>query len=89
MIYVGMDISNKSFMIHAINSKKKIVFNDEIKPTRSGLRQMIKALGRQTKLVVFEAGNQLKWVALELKKIKGVHVHVVHPNEIKYSGPQC
>jgi transposase len=84
MIYVGMDISSKSFMIHAINSKKEVVFNDEIKPTRLGLRQMIKDLGGQTKLVVFEAGNQLKWVALELKKIKGVHVHVVHPNEIKW-----
>jgi transposase len=45
---------------------------------------MIHQLGRQTKLIVFEAGNQLKWVALELKKIKGVHVHVVHPNEIKW-----
>jgi transposase len=26
----------------------------------------------------------LKWIALTLKKIKGVHVHVVHPNEIKW-----
>jgi transposase len=84
MIYVGMDISSKSFMVHAINSKKKVVFRKEIKPTRTGLRQMIKALGRQSKLVVFEAGNQLKWIALELKKISGVHVHVVHPNEIKW-----
>jgi transposase len=79
-----MDISSKSFMVHAINSKKKVVFSKEIKPTRTGLRQMIKNLGRQTKLVVFEAGNQLKWVALELQGIKGVHLHVVHPNEIKW-----
>ena len=84
MIYVGMDISSKSFMVHAINSKNKRVFKGEIKPTRQGLRKMIRALGRQTKLVVFEAGNQLKWIALELKQIKGVHVHVVHPNEIKW-----
>ena len=84
MIYVGMDISSKSFVVHAINSQNKIVFKGEIKPTRQGLHRMIKCLGRQTKLVVFEAGNQLKWIALELKKIKGVHVHVVHPNEIKW-----
>lgn len=84
MIYVGMDISSKSFMVHAINSKNKLVFKGEIKPTRQGLREMIKELGRQTKLVVFEAGNQLKWVALELKRIEGVHLHVVHPNEIKW-----
>ncbi len=52
MIYVGMDISSKSFMVHAINSKKKVVFNSEIKPTLGGLRQMIKDLGRQTSLRV-------------------------------------
>ena len=84
MIYVGMDISSKSFMVHAIDSKNKVVFKGEIKPTRQGLRQLIKQLGRQTKLVVFEAGNQLKWIALELKQIEGVHLHVVHPNEIKW-----
>ena len=84
MIYIGMDISSKSFTVHAINEKKKIVFKGDIQPTRSRLRDMIKELGKQDKLIVFEAGNQLKWIALTLKKIKGVHVHVVHPNEIKW-----
>lgn len=84
MIYIGMDISSKSFMVHAINSKKKVVFKGEINPTRHGLRKMVDHLGQQTKLVVFEAGNQLKWVALTLKKMKTVHLHVVHPNEIKW-----
>ena len=84
MIYIGMDISSKSFTIHAVNEAKKIIFKGEIKPTRAGLRNMIKEMGKQTKLVVFEAGNQLKWIALTLKKIKGVHIHVVHPNEIKW-----
>ena len=84
MIYIGMDISSKSFTIHAINGRKKVIFKGDIKPTRSGLRGMINELGKETKLVVFEAGNQLKWIALTLKKIKGVHIHVVHPNEIKW-----
>lgn len=84
MIYIGMDISSKSFLVHAITSRKKVVFKGEIKPTRQGLRQMVKALGQQPKLVVFEAGNQLKWVALTLKQIPGVNLHVVHPNEIKW-----
>jgi transposase len=84
MIYIGMDVSSKSFTIHAINETKKIVFKGDISPTRMGLREMIKGLGNQSKLVVFEAGNQLKWIALTLKKIKGVHIHVVHPNEIKW-----
>ena len=84
MIYIGIDISSKSFMVHAINQHKRVIFNEEIKPTRSGLKEMIEKLGQQTKLVVFEAGNQLKWVALALLKIPGVHTHVVHPNEIKW-----
>lgn len=84
MIYVGMDISSKSFVVHAINSRKKVVFKGEVKPTRQGLRQLMKDLGNETKLVVFEAGNQLKWVAGTFKKLSGVHIHVVHPNEIKW-----
>ena len=84
MIFIGMDVSSKSFTIHAINEAKKLVFKGDISATRAGLRAMIGRLGSQTKLVVFEAGNQLKWIALTLKKIKGVHLHVVHPNEIKW-----
>lgn len=84
MIYIGMDISSKSFTVHAIDEAKKVVFKGDIRPTRTGLRDMIRQLGNQNKLVVFEAGNQLKWIALTLKKIKGVHIHVVHPNEIKW-----
>lgn len=84
MIYVGMDVSSKSFVVHAINERKKVVFKDAIEPTRAGLRRLMKDLGRETKLVVMEAGNQLKWIALTLKKMKGVHLHVVHPNELKW-----
>jgi transposase len=84
MIYIGMDVSSKSFTVHAINGAKKLMFKGDIKPTRTGLRNMINELGNQSKLVVFEAGNQLKWIALTLKKMKGVQIHVVHPNEIKW-----
>ena len=84
MIYIGMDISSKSFTVHAINGKKRVLFKGDIKPTRTGLRGMIRELGEETKLVVFEAGNQLKWIALTLKRMKGVYIHVVHPNEIKW-----
>jgi len=84
MIYVGMDVSCKSFMVHAVNDKKKVVFKGEIHPTRTGLKLLMGALGPETKLVVFEAGNQLKWIALALKKMDGVHTHVVHPNIIKW-----
>jgi len=79
-----MDVSSKSFTIHAINEKKKVLFKGNISPTRAGLRAMLNGLGNQSKLVVFEAGNQLKWIALTLSKVKDVHVHVVHPNEIKW-----
>ena len=84
MIYIGMDVSSKEFMVHAINEKKKMLFKGGIDPTRRGLRQMVKSLGEENKLIVVEAGNQLKWIALTLKAIEGVTVHVVHPNEIKW-----
>jgi transposase len=84
MIYVGMDISSKSFVVHAVNERKKVVFRGETEPTRDALRKLMRDLGRETKLVVMEAGNQLKWIALTLKAIRGVHLHVVHPNELKW-----
>lgn len=84
MIYVGMDVSSKSFVIHAIDERKKVRMAKEIEPTREGLRKMIEELGKEKKVVVFEAGNQMKWIAQTLKKIDGVEIHVVHPNEIKW-----
>lgn len=84
MIYIGMDVSSKSFVVHAINERRKKLFSGEILPTRTGLRKLIKDLGGANKLVAFEAGNQMKWISLFLKKIKGVHLHVVHPNEVKW-----
>jgi len=84
MIYVGMDVSSKSFVVHAINEKKKVVFKGAVEPSREGLGKLMGRLGKETKLVVFEAGNQLKWIALWLKRRTDVHLHVVHPNEIKW-----
>jgi transposase len=84
MIYVGMDVSSKSFVVHALNDKKKVVFKGEVESSRQGLKKLMKKLGPQTKLMVFEAGNQLKWIALVLKKMEGVNIHPVHPNEIKW-----
>jgi transposase len=84
MIYVGMDISSKSFVVHAINDKKAVVFKGEIPPTRPGLKKLLGELGPQKKLVVFEAGNQLKWIALTLKQRRDVQLHVVHPNVVKW-----
>jgi transposase len=84
MIYVGMDVSSKSFVVHAINERKKVVLKGEVPPSRAGLASLMKRLGEETKLVVFEAGNQMKWIALWLKGRKDVHLHVVHPNEVKW-----
>jgi transposase len=84
MIYIGMDISSKSFIVHGINEKKRVLVTGEIAPTRAGLKGLIKGLGVQKKLVIFEAGNQLKWIAKTLQEMEGVEIHVVHPNEIKW-----
>ena len=64
--------------------RKKVILRDEIPATRSALRATLPRISRGAKLVVFEAGNQLKWIAMTLKRIKGVHLHVVHPNEVKW-----
>jgi transposase len=84
MIYVGLDVSSKSFVVHAVDEKKRAVKREEIEPTRAALRKVCKALGSETKVMAFEAGNQMKWIADTLKKQPGVQVHVVHPNEVKW-----
>lgn len=69
--------------MHGLDEKKRVIVNKEIDPTRGGLKSLVRGLGIQKKLVIFEAGNQLKWIAKTLKEMEGVEVHVVHPNEIK------
>src|SRR5215472_4780101 len=84
MLYAGMDISSKSFVVHVVNERKIVVLKTEIAASRESLRWMVRQLGREPKLFVFEAGNQLKWVADTLRKEEGVSLHVVHPNEVKW-----
>lgn len=84
MMYVGMDVSSKSFVVHAINERKKVVFKGSVAPTRAGLRELVERLGPASKLMVFEAGNQMKWIADSLKREPSVEMHVVHPNEVKW-----
>lgn len=83
MIYVGMDISSKDFMIHAIDERKKVKFKGPISPTKRSLRELIDTLGMEKKVFVFEAGNQMKWIADFFKK-ELQDIHVVHPNEVKW-----
>lgn len=84
MLYVGIDVSSKSFVVHAIDEKKRLVKREEIEPEAKALRKLCRDLGRGSKLMVFEAGNQMKWIADTLKKQPGVVLHVVHPNEVKW-----
>lgn len=84
MVYVGMAVSSKSFVVHAVNERKRVVWRGEVAATPSGLKRAMAALGEHTKLVVFEAGNQMKWIARELGRLKGVRLHIVHPNEVKW-----
>jgi len=84
MLYVGIDVSCKEFVVYAVNERKQKVFDNKIEPTREGLRKLVKDLGEGPKLMVFEAGNQMKWIAMTLKKMKDVYIHVVHPNEVKW-----
>ncbi len=84
MVYVGLDVSSKSFVVHVIDEKKRVVKRAEIPATRAGLRALCAELGSERKLVVVEAGNQMKWIADTLQRQSGVTLHVVHPNEVKW-----
>lgn len=84
MVYVGLDVSGKSLVAYAVNERKQRVFEGEQPASRVGLRALVRQIGGGPKLVAFEAGNQLKWIADALKTFDGVQVHVVHPNEVKW-----
>ena len=84
MLYVGLDLSSQAIVAYAITERKQRVFEGSSKPTRAGLRALLQQVGAGAKLVAFEAGNQLKWVAETLKQVADVQVHVVHPNEVKW-----
>ena len=60
MIFVGMDVSSKEFVIHAIDQRQQKVFEGRVAPSRAGLRKLVRDLGVGPKLFVFEAGNQMK-----------------------------
>ena len=85
MIDIGIDVSSKECVVHAISEKKKVLIRGgKITPDKKGLKKMLDSLSQEQKLVVIEAGNQLKWLALYLKGRSDVNRHVVHPNEIKW-----
>ncbi|MBH0203873.1 MAG: transposase, partial [Nitrospira sp.] len=84
MVYVGLDVSGKSLVAYAVNERKQRVFEGEQPASRVGLRALVRQIGGGPKLVAFEAGNQMKWIAEALKKLDGVQRHVVHPNEVKW-----
>lgn len=85
MIYVGLDVSGKSIVASAVNERKRCVFEGEGPSSRLGLRALLQQVGRGAKLVACEAGNQMKWIAETLKRMAGIQIHVVHPNEVKGS----
>lgn len=84
MKYIGMDVSSKEFVVYGLNERRQKIFDKTVESSRDGLRRIVKELGEGPKLITFEAGNQMKWIALTLKKMEGVEVHVVHPNEVKW-----
>ncbi|MEW6246987.1 MAG: IS110 family transposase [Nitrospirota bacterium] len=84
MLDVGLDISGKSVVGYAVNERKRCVYAGTAAATRAGLRALRQQVGVGAKLVVVEAGNQLKWIAETLKRMPEVQVYVVHPNDVKW-----
>lgn len=83
MVYVGLDVSGKSLVVYAVNARKQRVFEEEQPTIRARLRALRRQVGVGAKLVAFEAGDQMKWIAETLKKLADVKVHVVHPNKVQ------
>ena len=52
MIYVGLDISGKSLVLHGMNEKKKVVFKEEIPPNQRPLRKAMLGLGVEIRLLI-------------------------------------
>jgi hypothetical protein len=50
MMYVGLDVSSKSFVGHAINERKVVKYRGEVTPTRDGLKEMMSEIGTEKKL---------------------------------------
>jgi transposase len=84
MVHVGLDVSGKSLVAYAVNERKQRVCAGKQPASRLGLRALVRQIGEGPKLVAFEAGNQMKWIAETLKWLADVQVHVVHPNEVKW-----
>lgn len=84
MVYVGVDVSGTSLVAYAVTERKQRVFAGEQPVSRAGLRTLLRQVGCGAKLVAFEAGNQMKWIAETLQKMVEVQVHGVHPNEVKW-----
>ncbi len=57
VVHVGMDVSSKSLVVHAIDERKHVVWRGEVAPTPSGLKRAMREVGTGAKLVVFEAGR--------------------------------
>lgn len=84
MLYVGMDVSSKSLVMHVIDERKRVVARTQVEPSRRSLHRFVGELGEGRKLIAFEAGNQMKWIAEALKQEKLVDIHVVHPTYVKW-----
>lgn len=68
-------------MAYAVNERKQRVLMGEQPASRVGLRALLRQVGTGSKVVAFEVDNQMKWSADALKKLDGVQMPVVHPNE--------
>ena len=85
MLSVGLDVSGTSSAAYAVTERKQCVYEGSVASSRAGVRALMRRLGAGAKLVVFEAGNQRKWVAETLKQLTGIQVPVGHPNEVQWS----
>ncbi|MCP9439908.1 MAG: hypothetical protein NHB36_08480, partial [Nitrospira sp.] len=82
MVSVGLDVSGKRLVGAAVNERKPRVFEGEPPATRAGLRALRRQVGAGARLIAFEAGHQMTWIAeTVMRRPQG---HIVHPNEVQW-----
>lgn len=77
MACIGFGCQCRKLVAHPADGRKQRVLMRKQSASRLGLRTMIRQIGEGSKLIAFEAGNQMTWVAETLRKLNGVQLRGV------------
>lgn len=77
MACVGFGCQCRKLVAHPADGRKQRVLMRKQSASRLGLRTMIRQIGEDSKLIAFEVGDQMTWIAETLRKLNGVQLRGV------------